>query len=97
VDLRFRPVCLLQNDVRFAEPLLYIPPFVLIGLCKIASFADLRYPGIKGLLFVHRKGKNLILDLDGPQCIPGLVRCFSGNSGNGFSFEPAMGIEESFE
>jgi len=96
VNLTFRSVCLLQNDVRFAEPLLHISPFVLIRLCEITSLADLRNPGIQGLLFVHRKGKNSILNLDGPQCIPCLVRRFSGNSSNGLSLEPAMGIEESF-
>ena len=96
VDLAFRPVGLFQNDIRFTETLLDISPFVLLRLCKISSLADLRGPGVEGLRLIHDKRKGLKLNLDGPQRIPCLVRRLSGNSGDGFPFEPAMRIEESF-
>ena len=49
---------------------------------------------LKGLPFVCNKGKNLILHLDRPDCIPCLVGSLGCNCGNRFSFMTADGIEQ---
>ena len=95
VDLALGAVLLFQHDIGFREARCHVAPLVGAGFGDpVAVVVDQRGVGIQGLTLVRHERQPLVLDLDGPHCVPRLVWRFGRHGRHGLSFVTAARVEQ---
>ena len=95
VDLAFRPVRLLQDDIRFGESLVHVAPLIPDRRRDpVPALMDERCARLERFQLVHQRRQDVVLNLDRLQGVPCLVGCLGGHRGNGLALKTAAGLEK---